>query len=304
VLEKLVIRNFQKHKKLEIDFDEHISCIIGKSDVGKSAVLRALKWVCTNRPSGSGFIRHGSKACDVRLRIDGKTITRLRSRQDNIYSLNSIRYAALGQGGVPDEVSKLLNISSSLNFQNQMDSPFWFMLTPGEVSRQINQIVNLELIDKTLANVASQLRKVKSTVSVCEERLEKTENKVKELAWTVEADKELQELELLYKEIQSRTCRNDLCRTLVKEVSRLRSEQQNLAQMKEDGLVLMVMAEELLTKQEKQAELKELVAGITRLEESLEESKKEVKRLNAQLEKEMDGKCPLCKQTLDRKMSA
>ena len=74
MLEKLRIINFQKHEDLTVSFDDRITTIVGPSDVGKSAVLRALRWVLTNQPDGSGFIREGEKNASVVLRVDGRTI--------------------------------------------------------------------------------------------------------------------------------------------------------------------------------------------------------------------------------------
>lgn len=296
MLEKLTIRNFQKHKKLEIDFDGQITTICGRSDAGKSAIIRALKWVCTNKPSGDAFIRHGQEGVLVSLQVDGHTVSRQRGKGVNSYSLDGQEYHALGQGGIPEEISNLLNINPSLNFQNQMDAPFWFMLSPGEVSKQINQIINLELIDKTLASIASQLRKAKASVSVCEERLEETKKRVSELAWSKEADKELQGLEALYKDIQDRNAYVALGRDISSEVSRLRSEKDRLSGVSTEGKEVVRLAEELLRKQENLEELKGLVDGIKKHQDSLTRYKEELRELEARLSEEMDGKCPLCKQ--------
>lgn len=47
---KLRIQNFQAHKDTTIEFDR-ITTIVGPSDTGKSAVLRAFKWVEKNELS-------------------------------------------------------------------------------------------------------------------------------------------------------------------------------------------------------------------------------------------------------------
>lgn len=57
---KLRIQNFQAHKDTTIEFDR-IATIVGPSDIGKSAVLRALKWVAKNEPKGISFVRDGDK---------------------------------------------------------------------------------------------------------------------------------------------------------------------------------------------------------------------------------------------------
>lgn len=58
---KLRIQNFQAHKDTTIEFDRITTIVGGPSDTGKSAVLRALKWVVKNEPKGTSFIRDGDK---------------------------------------------------------------------------------------------------------------------------------------------------------------------------------------------------------------------------------------------------
>ena len=48
MLKRLRIKNFQKHGKVDISFDPHVTCIVGDSDAGKSSLLRALHWFLTN----------------------------------------------------------------------------------------------------------------------------------------------------------------------------------------------------------------------------------------------------------------
>ena len=47
-LSRLSLTNFQKHERLALDLDPRLTSIAGDSDRGKSAVLRALAWLCLN----------------------------------------------------------------------------------------------------------------------------------------------------------------------------------------------------------------------------------------------------------------
>ena len=60
-----------------------MTSIVGASDVGKSAIIRALGWVLTNKPSGDAFIREGSKEVSAILDIDDKKILRARGKQNH-----------------------------------------------------------------------------------------------------------------------------------------------------------------------------------------------------------------------------
>ncbi len=193
MLQKLVIRNFQAHKKLEVDLDPHVTTIVGPSDTGKSSVIRALRWLVTNQPSGVEFIREGTSKTQVGLTVDDRLITRKRGKSENTYSLETEEFKAFGSG-VPPEVVGLLNLGP-LNFQQQHDSPFWFSETAGEVSRQLNRIINLDIIDSTLANLDQTLRKARMKVDDREEDLKAAKEQRSGLKWVLEADKVLKGVE-------------------------------------------------------------------------------------------------------------
>lgn len=199
MLTKIKLKNFQAHKNLEIEFDE-ITTIIGKSASGKTAVLRALNLIFNNKPSGIRYITHGEENSRVSLEIDGKLIVRKRSKSVNKFFLDKNEYTAFGND-VPVDIKDLLNINE-LNIQKQLDAPLWFNLSPGEVSKKLNSIVNLEEIDSSLAFIGTELRRVNSELAISEERISTAENKIAEFQWSEVAFQKLQELEKQEKEIQ------------------------------------------------------------------------------------------------------
>lgn len=175
-LESLLIRNFQRHAKLRIHFDPGITTIVGPTDSGKSAVLRALSWVLFNQPQGDAHIKQGEDFARVRLKVDGQEIIRQRGKE-NLYLLGEEEFKAFG-AGVPDKVRDLLNVSE-INAQWQFDAPYWFSLSSGEVSRRLNEIVDLSVIDSSLASVASTLRKARAKVEISTDRIEQLESSLK-----------------------------------------------------------------------------------------------------------------------------
>lgn len=183
MIERLLIQNFQAHGKLRVDFDPAITTIVGPSDVGKSAIIRALRWVCCNRPGGDAFVRHGTKGATVKLLVDGHTITRRRTPGGavNEYKLDDETYRAFGVG-VPDPITELLNLGP-VTWQLQHDAPYWFSDTAGEVSRQLNSIVNLGIIDRALANVAKAHHRARTKLETAEEDLTEANATFKGLAW-------------------------------------------------------------------------------------------------------------------------
>jgi predicted ATP-dependent endonuclease of OLD family len=58
-LKTLQLWNFQSHEATLINFDPHFNCIIGPSNVGKTAIFNALAFLFLNEWDGD-FLRHNS----------------------------------------------------------------------------------------------------------------------------------------------------------------------------------------------------------------------------------------------------
>jgi exonuclease SbcC len=54
MITQLNITNFQSHVKSVLKLSPGINVICGPSDSGKSAIIRGLRWVIENQPTGKG----------------------------------------------------------------------------------------------------------------------------------------------------------------------------------------------------------------------------------------------------------
>lgn len=194
-IQRVQIKNFQPIEDLRIKLDSKITSIIGPTDTGKSSIIRAIRWNAINRPLGDGFVRHGTKETSVSIWTDKGKIKRIKGKE-NKYEIDSQELKAIGTD-VPEQVSQSLKIDE-LNFQGQHESPFWFDLTAGEVAKRLNDIVDLGLIDQTMANLASRHRKTKSECDVYESQLEEAKQELDSLDFVGELDKELKAVEDLW----------------------------------------------------------------------------------------------------------
>ena len=187
MLKKLELINFQKHHHLIVDFDPNITTIIGPSDEGKSAIKRAIEWACLNRPAGNDFMNWDKDNVSVALTTELGVVTRSWSKGENLYTLKlpdkkTQEYKAFGRN-VPEPIEQFLQMSD-INFQGQHDQPFWFCNTAGEVSRNLNKIVNLDLIDVTLAKLDSQKRTTETLFEDHANRVEQTKDEYMALSYT------------------------------------------------------------------------------------------------------------------------
>ncbi|MFA5397667.1 MAG: YcjX family protein [Methanogenium sp.] len=165
MLKKLSIENFQSHKETDIDLSEGVNAITGQSDSGKSAVIRSLVWLLTNRPSGESFKNWASGKKDrvaVELMTDKDTVAIVREDGETSYILNDDTFRVI-KTDVPSEVSAALNIAE-YNIQTQHQRYFLLQDTPGEVARKLNDLVDLNIIDSSFKHLSSKIRNANANI--------------------------------------------------------------------------------------------------------------------------------------------
>jgi len=339
VIEQLVLKNFQRHQNLTIDLDPHITTIVGPSDSGKSAVIRALRWLATNSPAGDAFIRDGEKKAGVVLTVDGETVERERGAGANIYRLGEDEFRAFGNE-VPQKIGQMLNLGP-LNFQGQHDSPFWFGETAGEVSRQLNKIVNLSIIDNVLSFLASRTREAKVEVSVLEQRKKEAQAERAALVHARRMDKDLRAVEraeegfskcsrsrsllhdlfeqasCYYKETESLDARRREAEGVLRKGEAFQALAQRVKELKgviEEIGSLQVQAKRPVPSvvgleerfsvytdcQDRAEGLRSCVSGIREKMDNLQSYKTGLRKAEKELKAEMGDVCPLCGQEVKK----
>ena len=239
MIETLKIRNFGPHKKLNVEFDSTVTTIVGKSYAGKSALIRALRWACRNSPAGNSFINWDSDKASIQLTVDDNKIIRRKGSVINQYKLNKKPFKAF-KNNVPPEIAKVLNLSD-INFQKQMTLPFWFAETAGEVSRQLNSIVNLEVIDKTLAHIVSLSNTNNTTIKVTKQRIKNIKEQRESLAYVEKMDKDCKKLELLQTLYDKNAVKCSTTSDIIKSVRLYRSKRDNLLESSIAGKLAISM---------------------------------------------------------------
>lgn len=264
MLQFLELFNFQKHINYKIEFSPSITTIVGPTGSGKSSILRALEFVAVNRQPRKGTWQRNKNAdCKATLGLDGQIITRVKGKTNNTYYLGQNEYKAFGTG-VPEPIAKLLNVSP-LNFARQLDNPFWFLDTAGQVSRNLNSIINLEIIDTTLANAASNVKSTKSRLLESERRLNELKQKKDDLKWVVKVDKDLQALELLDKSIQETTQKRFKLADILTKAQRHVITKRNATQAILDAQKAIQLGQTLLDISTKQKRLASFIKEYERL---------------------------------------
>ena len=294
MIKKLRIKNFQKHKSIDIEFDDHITSIVGPSDSGKSALIRALKWVITNKPNGMEFIREGSKKCSVRIETDNHKITRSRGTE-NTYHLDKEVFHAFGNN-VPKEIIDSLRMDE-INFQGQHDSPFWLNESAGQVSRNLNQIVNLGIIDSTLSSINKTLKKAKLKAEWTKERFKEAKDTKKALSWALSASDDLGVIETKQSALESSVAAQN---RLVDLVDRLKDQKEidGLLSRQNQTKSILELIETRMDHEHKQNQLTMLINQIKEQKAKITSHEKDQQQTLDELGE--FKKCPLCLQNLKK----
>lgn len=218
MLEQLSLINFEAHEQDTYQFSPTVTSLVGPTDSGKSSIVRCLRWVCLNTPVGTPFLRWGADFVRAVLKFDGHTLVR-RAGDKNIYKLDKAKSAAFGRS-VPPDIEKLLNVSE-LNFQQQIEGPFWLSQSAPQVSRALNAVIDLGVIDDVMAYIASKAREAKAAVTLTEERREAAKKEKEALAHVPRLGKLFAQVEVAEAEQERIKGREALLYTLVQQVKAL-----------------------------------------------------------------------------------
>lgn len=216
MLNEIHIKGFQSHNDSYLSFNPGVNVIIGSSDSGKSSIIRAIKWLTTNRPQGDSFRNEFLDAKDVVSvtgDFDGLIIAREKSKNINQYTLIDrpdgihptvdIHFKAL-RADVPPELQQITKFKE-VNIQSQHPDEQYFMLnlSAGQVAKKFNEVAGLEIMDRAMSKINSMVREVNSDLKHAEKELSDRKDKLDSLEWSVEALKEVEELAVREKKIQT-----------------------------------------------------------------------------------------------------
>lgn len=196
-IRRVIIEDFQSHRLTELDLVEGFNVIVGPSDQGKTAILRAIRWVLYNDPRGSDFIRVGSTKAKVSLIMnDGTIVSRERSSSRNRYSIavpgeEEQIYEGFGHN-VPDAVKEatgiqLLKIDEdhqvAIHLGMQLDPAFLLDSNGAIKAKAIGRVNGVHILDYAHKTTSSELtskhgeeRRVQAEISKIDEQLLPFEN--------------------------------------------------------------------------------------------------------------------------------
>jgi DNA repair ATPase RecN len=216
MLSSIDIHNFQSLKDVHLDLGL-LTVIVGNSNCGKSATVRAIQALASNI-RGSSCITMGFKTASVSAVADTYKVTLEKSDTSSSYRITQSgqtdREFTKLAGDVPEEVTSIIGISpvrdgSSINFAGQHDSPF-LLTTPGaQVARTLGELTSVITIfeavrkanrRRTVAN--SDLRLRNKDLDEISDKLTSIETLKIRTAALKEANALLKKVQLLETEVE------------------------------------------------------------------------------------------------------
>lgn len=200
IISQIQIENFQSHENTVLKLHPGINVVVGASDSGKSAIVRALRWLVWNKPGGDAFRSTWGGDTVVTLQLDtGSQVRRVRTSKINEYSIDNEVYHAFGSEP-PEDVQKLLNFAE-INLQQQLDRPFLLDNSPGQVAQYLNSVAHLDVIDRATSSINGWVRGLNTQLKHLEEQQSKFQERLEEFAYLPEMESDIQGLEKCEREL-------------------------------------------------------------------------------------------------------
>lgn len=171
-IKRIEIRNFQSHEHttLEPAPPGGLTVLVGPSDSGKTAILRALRWLLYNEPSGADFRRVGTSTVEVGIELaDGTWVVRRRTPSRNEYVVNGAVLLGFGSS-VPTEVQaatgvrtlRLGDLELKPNLATQLEGPFLGSGVSGPTrAKALGELAGLGILDAASRELAADLHRAK-----------------------------------------------------------------------------------------------------------------------------------------------
>lgn len=215
---QIELENFQSHKYTCITLDRGLNVIVGNSDAGKTAILRAIKWALYNEPSGDYFIRQGEKKVSVTVTFNtGAIVRRMRSSSKNMYYLKNPKGEEFNFEGfgntVPQEIVDCVGMykiyldndsTSILNIAEQLDGPFLLNERPSLRASAIGRLIGVNYIDDALRAVVKDNKKISHDLRYLRNQEDELKNKIQSYEYLVDLENQYAQLVNIREEISGK----------------------------------------------------------------------------------------------------
>ena len=180
----LSVKDFQIIKSANLSFLPGLNCIIGQSNNGKSALMRAAK-ACIYNESGTSSVRLGCNNFAVGLQMNGHTVI-LQKGNNSLYKIDNEVYGKIGRTQL-DEVANALQIkelsingsNETINFWDQMEKPFLLDRSETELFRFIVDSGKDTNVTTALKSITQDRQQISKDIVITQGKIAQIEDNIK-----------------------------------------------------------------------------------------------------------------------------
>lgn len=159
-IKSVTLKNFQSYKNQKVEFKPGLNLLLGTSDSGKSAILRAISFVLYNHPKKDTLIHWGETETEVTLEFsDGVKVTRIKGENRNAISAidakgNKISKEKIDKE-IPDDIKTLLgnppqdDFNGLISYADQFSPMFLVDLSPTDLPRSLSGLTGIEVLEES-----------------------------------------------------------------------------------------------------------------------------------------------------------
>lgn len=182
MIHKIILTNFQRHKKLSLILGDGFNSVWGENQRGKSSIVRAIYWMLNNAPAGD-WMRRRDKGGKLHTSIvkfimkNGDVIKRVKGGGRNYYALNDQEFNDIGRK-IPAEIVTALGIVNAMggigldpHIVTDEDPPFLVREKPTVKSGALNVLTGVNTIEKVIKEFNKDKLSESRNIRHCEEEI-------------------------------------------------------------------------------------------------------------------------------------
>ena len=247
MLTEVELTNFQAHRSRSLTFSPNVNVIVGPTNAGKSSVFRAIRWLVEHKPI-TGLQTFGEDHTEVTIASEVGRVTRFKHPSEGYGNKVADATFVACATKQPSEVQATLGLSE-INLQGQHDPPFLLSLSPGQMAKELNRIVDLSIIDKANAMVASHATKTKAELTAMQSIADKQQAELDQIAWVPGVLAQYESLEVFMQELQHKRNRYTALLSKVGELAANKADDLKLVHLIEGMQSLCDQSREIFDKQ-------------------------------------------------------
>jgi len=264
---KVRIENFQSHEDTEFDLTPGINLIVGSSEAGKSAILRAINWALHNEPRGDDFVRVDADEARVHLWWnDGSYFCRIKGENRNAVTYRDKDGYEDGRDRIgttlPPEALKVLgnppidDESGPISYADQHQPLFLVTLSHTELPRAISRLTGIDDFEEAAELLNKKTNSANKQIKDSTKRIEHYDTQLKPFDNLDENLKRLEQMERLSSQI-------DEISETVSAAKRLKDNYEDLMVIGRTANAALKQADKLAVFADKLTPVKSLLNDVT-----------------------------------------